>query len=252
MGFGRFLGTVVCGAAAVAVGVVAAPAVGAIASVAGLGAAAGTLSGAAASSAGLAALGGGSLATGGMGMAGGTAVVAGAAGVAGAATGAGVIKNPVSNLAESFVDNVFRDQVSDLRVGAVVYCDLHAGEHSGIYIGDEEIVHLNGEGDIEIVSPSEFIQRLGGFNTAMSIYVSCDGTDVVGSSTVADRARESVGGYRDYNFILDNCHQFTAGCLTGNFENSSNFLWMLKREASEVLGADAWRVWALDSDELFG
>jgi hypothetical protein len=60
-----------------------APAIGAAASVAGLGVAGGTLSGAAASSAGLAALGGGSLAAGGLGMAGGTAAVTAAAAAAG-------------------------------------------------------------------------------------------------------------------------------------------------------------------------
>lgn len=68
------------GSAACICGVFVAPAVGAIASAAGLGVAGGTLSGAAASSAGLAALGGGSVASGGLGMAGGTAVVSAIAG----------------------------------------------------------------------------------------------------------------------------------------------------------------------------
>jgi hypothetical protein len=72
------------GGVAVAAGVFAAPAVGALASAAGLGVAGGTLSGAAASSAGLAALGGGSMAAGGIGVGGGTAVVAAATGAAGA------------------------------------------------------------------------------------------------------------------------------------------------------------------------
>lgn len=77
------VGTITAGAVIGAVaGVIAAPAIGAAASAAGLGVAGGTLSGAAASSAGLAAMGGGSLAAGGLGMAGGTAV-------AGAAVGAG-------------------------------------------------------------------------------------------------------------------------------------------------------------------
>lgn len=76
------------GAAAVGVGVLAAPAVGAAASAAGLGVAGGTFSGAAASSAGLAALGGGSIASGGLGMAGGTALVGTISGVAGTAAAA--------------------------------------------------------------------------------------------------------------------------------------------------------------------
>jgi len=75
------VGTVATGGVALA----AAPAIGAMASAAGLGVAGGTLSGAAASSAGLAALGGGSIAAGGAGMAGGTAVVTAAGAVAGGA-----------------------------------------------------------------------------------------------------------------------------------------------------------------------
>jgi len=71
-----------------------APAIGAMASAAGLGVAGGTLSGAAASSAGLAALGGGSLASGGLGMAGGTALVTGV----GASLGAGISSVAVNEL----------------------------------------------------------------------------------------------------------------------------------------------------------
>ena len=86
---------IVGGAAGVALGVVAAPALGAALSAAGLGVAGGTLSGAAASSAGLAALGGGSFAAGGLGVAGGTAVVAAAAGTT-VATGTAVASRQAS------------------------------------------------------------------------------------------------------------------------------------------------------------
>jgi hypothetical protein len=46
-----------------------------------------------------------------------------------------------------------------------------------------------------------------------------------------------------YNLILDNCHQFTSGCLSGNFENAHNFFWMVRDETFKVLGANGWRVW---------
>ena len=45
---------------------------------------------------------------------------------------------------------------------------------------------------------------------------------------------------------MDNCHQFTAGCLTGNFEEAKNFLWMVKDASAEVLGSDNWRHWDID------
>ncbi len=59
---------------------------------------------------------------------------------------------PAINFAESFIDNVFRDKVDEPAIGSVVYCDLVAGfaDHSGIYIGNNEIVHLNGDGWVEV------------------------------------------------------------------------------------------------------
>lgn len=145
------------------------------------------------------------------------------------------------NLAESFIDNVIRDMVDEPAIGSVVYCDLIFGfaEHSGIYIGNDEIVHLNRYGDIEIIDSDEFLEGA----TAISIYVSCDGDSPVGCLEVAKRAKSMVGDGRNYNFLLDNCHQFTAGCLLDDFENSSVFLWMLKDDCKEVLDADTWRVW---------
>lgn len=155
----------------------------------------------------------------------------------------------VGELTESLVDNVFMDKVCSPKIGSVVYCDLVAGcaEHSGIYVGSNSIIHLNGDGEVELVSSKQFISRLGGFNTAVSIYVSCQGTEAVGSDVVARRARSKINSKREYGFILDNCHQFSAGCLTGDFDNSCNFMWMLKREAEKNLGSDTWRVWNTNS-----
>jgi hypothetical protein len=129
-------------------------------------------------------------------------------------------------------------------IGSILYCDLVMGraEHSGIYIGNNEIVHLRGTGNIEVVTPSDFIKG----TTALSIYVSCCGASAVGSNDVARRARNMIGQSRNYNFIFDNCHQFSAGCLTGNFENSCNFLWMLKEESSKKLDSNDWRQWDID------
>lgn len=155
-----------------------------------------------------------------------------------------VFKYAAINLASSFVDNVFKPVVSP-KIGSVVYCELAfgLGDHSGIYVGNGEIVHLNGDGLIEIVSPSVFLNRLNGFNTAISIYVSCRSDCPAGLSSVARRARSMVGSERNYSFIFDNCHQFSSGCLTGDFENSCNFMWMLKDDARKIISANNWLVW---------
>ena len=149
----------------------------------------------------------------------------------------------LSGVTSHVIDNYVRETIEPVR-GSVVYCDLACTvEHSGIYVGHNRIVHLDGNGAVELVSRSEFLGRLGGLNPAMSIYVSSAGTNAVGSAQVASRALAMVGGQRKYNVLLDNCHQFTSGCLTGNFENADNFWWAVKATAERELGAESWRVW---------
>ena len=123
--------------------------------------------------------------------------------------------------------------VSKLKRGCVVYRGLGPVEHSGIYIGGGEVVSLDGDGDVVSEGLDEFRAVEG-----QSIYVSCFDGEAVGDEEVADRAEDMVGSSRSYNLILDNCHQFASGCMTGDFENSDNFLWMLKDTASKELGAE--------------
>lgn len=146
------------------------------------------------------------------------------------------------NLAESFIDNVIRDKVSP-KIGSVVYCEMAFGlaEHSGIYVGNGKIVELSGDGVIRQVSGYDFMDSK--VPTARSIYVSSQNGKAIGSEKVAERALNMLGRQREYNLILDNCHQFSAGCLTGDFENANNFLWMLKHEAEKRWGKLEWRVW---------
>ncbi len=125
--------------------------------------------------------------------------------------------------------------------GSVLYCDLSFGiaEHSDIYVGDNRIVHLNGKGEIEAVSPAAFLSPF----VLQDIYVSCMENSAVGSERVATRALSMVGKKRNYNLVMNNCHQFTTGCLTEDFENSSNLLTFLKMQAKDTLGADTWHLW---------
>lgn len=145
----------------------------------------------------------------------------------------------------------FADTVDDLVEGSVVYRDLSADqgvrfrdfvEHSGIHVGGYQIVSLSDTGEIVAESTRDFLE--GGPNRF--IWVSCRGAAAVGKRVVAKRARAMVGHERDYNMVLDNCHQFASGCLTGDFENADNFLWMLKHTAESTLRANNWRVWDRD------
>ena len=146
---------------------------------------------------------------------------------------------------EGFIDYVFRDQVRP-KIGSVVYCDLWAVEHSGIYIGDNRIVHLDGSGKIEIVTPKQFIERLDGFNNAINIYVSCKDTQAVGSSSVAQIAEVRVGEILDYDIILNNCHKFTYECISGDlfgFNGHKFTLSDVKKAANKYMGVNTWRMW---------
>lgn len=176
-------------------------------------------------------------------VAAGEVVAAVAVGTSTVATSALVVP-PAIGLAKSFRDNVLRDKVVPVA-GSVVYCDVYAVEHSGIYLGKGRIVHLNGSGEVEVVDAETFLNRLDGFNNAMSIYVSSADGVAVGNPNVARRARRQLGKTRNYNVIMDNCHQFASGCLTGQFDNADNFCWMLRGTAAKVLGAREWRVWDL-------
>lgn len=151
----------------------------------------------------------------------------------------------ITSATASLIDNYVREKTKPV-MGSVLYCDLaFIAEHSGIYVGKGKIAHLDGSGKIETVTARQFLKRLGGLNPALSIYVSCNEETAVGSSRVAKLAKAMAGGERSYNVILDNCHQFASGCITGNFDNADNFLWMLKHTAEKEMSATSWRVWDL-------
>lgn len=129
--------------------------------------------------------------------------------------------------------------------GAVVYCELGFGsmEHSGIYIGGNQIVDLDGNGRIKKVSLREFTGHITTFNTEIWIPCDSDGRPI-GLSYAANRAIEMLGEKRNYNLILDNCHQFSSGCITGDFDNADNFLWMLKDTFQKEYGDNVvWKQW---------
>ena len=124
--------------------------------------------------------------------------------------------------------------------GSILYTDLlnNYAHHSGVYIGNNKIVELNRHGQIQVVSPEKFMSA----GTGTEIYVSCANNKAIGAQAVAKRARSQIGLKRKYNVLSNNCHQFSSGCLSGDFENDDNFLWMLKTSAFKHLGANNWRI----------
>lgn len=75
----------------------------------------------------------------------------------------------------------------------------------------------------------------------------------MGDAETAERAMSGLGKNRDYNLFFDNCHQFTSGCITGDFDNSNNFTMFLKSTAKELLGSDKWLLWkGYDKTDIIG
>lgn len=175
-----------------------------------------------------------------------------------------IFLTPIFNTIESFVDNICRDTVKPKK-GSILYCDLAFGyaEHSGIYVGGGEkcIVELHntsGNCIIQRVTPKVFMEA----GTAISIYVSCNGTDPVGKKKIANTALSMVGmNLGKYSLLHNNCHMFTNYCLIhGNKNYPKNYEWQdyvkhyikqkmtlksLKINTSKKLDADNWRVWNL-------
>ncbi|CRF47557.1 hypothetical protein HHE02_08480 [Helicobacter heilmannii] len=148
------------------------------------------------------------------------------------------------DLASSVAAHI-KDKVDEPAIGSVVKHYLVIGaEHTGIYVGNGEIVHWTSDSKVEKCRAGEF---KSGFNAAlaMSIYVSCQGTEPVGSPKVANYALSKVGeGEKErgaYNETTNNCHMFVVECLTGKKCESR---WEEPNEyCKQYLGADEWRVW---------
>ena len=132
-------------------------------------------------------------------------------------------------------------------VGSVLYCNLAlALEHTGIYVGDNQVVHLNGDGTIEKVSFNEFMARLNGNNITFSVFCAVNyASKSIGGNTIADRALSMVGKRRNYNIALDNCHRFTSYCLTGKDYMCTTFTG-LEEILKKKYGFHSWKAINLD------
>lgn len=165
-----------------------------------------------------------------------------------------------------FIDSNFRKQVTPLP-GSVLYCDLWVGaEHSGIYVGDQEIANIEvtdvAEGTVNRCGPASFTSKS---TLGRKIYVSCDGDGAVGCEVVAHKAESHIGDRGFYGLVFANCHVFSARCVKyspqsrgsswfNSLLSTMNIIdesWeptikALKESARYKLGATKWRLWDWD------
>ena len=130
--------------------------------------------------------------------------------------------NPIPNPVKAYpIPYIVRKKKGYPKPGSIVITKLPGEWHSGIYIGNNKIAEVQGGNDsrIRIVSPNEFrdegLPRIG-FN----IFIACDKKSgkVISSQKIANRALSKKGNKIDYGLIINNCHQFSRGCITGNFK----------------------------------
>ena len=147
---------------------------------------------------------------------------------------------------EKTVDAFFIHSVRP-AIGSVVYCNLAmVAEHSGIYVGRNKIVHLNGDGRIEKVSAEKFCERFGGKNPSFTIFCPADGRGrALGDKRAAEYALRNVGRLVDYNPALHNCHCFTASCLAGKAKFCPSFS-VLEGLVAAKFGVYHWRATVLN------
>lgn len=106
-------------------------------------------------------------------------------------------------------------------IGAIVCCGVGGVlDHTGIWIGDNTIIEVDGNGLVKPVSSQRFTQDRSG----KGIFIACDslGTPLT-SEIAAQRAIEQIYQVRDYHLFDNNCHQFIWQCLTSDAQTVTTF-----------------------------
>ena len=95
------------------------------------------------------------------------------------------------NFVDSFIDNCILSCVDEPAYGGIVQCELLFGlaAHSGIYVGNGDIVHLDGDGTVIKSKAKGFLDRLDGWNSAISVYTDCMDLTPQGCTQAAERAQ---------------------------------------------------------------
>lgn len=135
---------------------------------------------------------------------------------------------------ESFVatypSDVFTTQLRVAPVrGSVVCCGIGGLlDHSGLWLGDDTIVELDGKGLIKGLSSQRFIAERSG----KQIFIACDSTgSPLANHKVARVAEQQIFQYRDYDLINNNCHQFIWQCFNQEGATITSFKTLSQRLA---------------------
>lgn len=107
------------------------------------------------------------------------------------------------------------------KVGAIVCCGIGGVlDHTGIWVGDNTIIELDGNGLIKPVSPRRFTDDRSG----KGIFIACDSlARPLISESAANMAIAQIYQQRDYHLFDNNCHQFIWQCFQPNAKGITTF-----------------------------
>jgi hypothetical protein len=113
------------------------------------------------------------------------------------------------------------EQLVKPEIGAIVCCGIAgAFDHTGIWVGDNTIIEVDGNGLVKAVSPARFTDDRSG----KGIFIACDSlANPLVNEVAAQRAIEQIYQLRDYHMIDNNCHHFIWQCFKPNDENITTF-----------------------------
>lgn len=124
------------------------------------------------------------------------------------------------------------------KAGTPLLVSLARGgaEHSGVFLGRSRVAELTGNGLIQDVSLSEFVNGdendLTNLRTGTRIFAACDDSSgqPLTLPRIAKSAREFIEkvGRVPYNLFCNNCHLFTASCIQGEMNEKLSFCDWLK------------------------
>lgn len=108
-------------------------------------------------------------------------------------------------------DIMSTSQMVKPRVGSIVCCGIGGVlDHTGIWVDDNTIVELDGEGLIKPISVARFTKERSGEN----IFIACDSeANPLACELAAQTALKQIFQIRDYHVIDNNCHQFIWQCF---------------------------------------
>lgn len=120
----------------------------------------------------------------------------------------------------SSIGSIFCDPVS-LEPGSIVVVSLGTFlDHTGIYVGNNEVIELFGNGHIRSISFDHFLfggEKEGDFSprTGLDVFTATYKDKVIHSEDIKNRAIQLKNKKIKYDILKNNCHMMSGYCFSG-------------------------------------